>query len=67
MQSIIAPAKRMIVDSLLTNFILSVFINRLTNSIKRLVGSPSILLCLNSELANIGQLTGGITIYLYQI
>lgn len=37
MQSIVAPAKRMIVDSLLTNFILSVFINRLTNSIKGLV------------------------------
>ena len=37
MQSIVVPAKRMIVDSLLTNFILSVFINRLTNSIKGLV------------------------------
>ena len=37
MQSIVVPAKRMIVDSLLTKFILSVFINRLTNSIKGLV------------------------------
>ena len=37
MQSIVATAKRMIVDSLLTNFILSVFINRLTNSLKGLV------------------------------